>query len=371
MIISRYLAKEVLMTCLGVVTVLLLIFMSNQLVRFLGMAAAGRLAGSVVLKLLVLQMPLLLGLLLPAAFYLAILLAYGRLYVDNEMTVLFACGISREHLLTLTYRISTVVIVLVAIFMLWLNPKIMAYREHIMAQHGPATLMQTLLPGRFQSINHDNTVYYVEHMTRDHKEADKVFMASHVKKGNEQHWDIITGERAHQMRDPKTGEQYILIDNGYRYFGRPGHADYRVIHFKQFGVQLPEGNVPINDDPDSQPTTTLLALALGSTPARFGAMAELQWRISMPFSVLLLVLLAVPLSRVNPRQGKYAQLLPAIIIYIIYANLMFVARDWLEEAKTPFFLGLWWVHALLLAVGYGVWRAQSWKVRRKVEVITT
>ena len=82
--------------------------------------------------------------------------------------------------------------------------------------------------------------------------------------------------------------------------------------------------------------------------------AEFQWRLAMPISVFILSLLAIPLSEVKPRQGKYARLIPAIFIYIIYANLIFVARVLIQKGSLPAFIGIWWVHGLLLLVALGL-----------------
>lgn len=88
--------------------------------------------------------------------------------------------------------------------------------------------------------------------------------------------------------------------------------------------------------------------------------AELQWRLSVPLMVFTLTLVAVPLSRINPRSGKYAKLLPAIIIYIVYANLLFIARDFMISGKTPQWIGLWWVHLIIAGFGmFLIWRNQA------------
>ena len=332
--------------------------------RWLGMAAAGHLPGSAVLSLLGLQIPLLLGALLPAALYLSFLLAYGRLYVDHEMVVLMASGISRLKLLGMSLLMALCVAALVSVFMFWVNPKIMAYKEKLVNSVGTGILLQTILPGRFQEAPDGNAVYYVQKMHRNRQHAYNVFMASRAQKGEKSQWDIVSGAEAHQKTDKKTGDQFLVIKDGYRYFGDPGKRDYRVIHFQQYGINIPKPTVKMSGDPDAMPTSQVWGLALGDTDQRFDAMGELQWRIAMPLSALLLTLLAVPLSRVSPRQGKFAQLLPAIIIYIIYANFMFIARDWLEESKTPFLLGLWWVHGLLLCTAFSVWWYQSRDLKR-------
>ena len=87
--------------------------------------------------------------------------------------------------------------------------------------------------------------------------------------------------------------------------------------------------------------------------------AELQWRLSIPLMVFTLTLVAVPLSRVNPRSGKFAKLLPAVIIYIFYANFMFIARNATASGKIPLWIGMWWIHLLVVFFGLLlIWRNQ-------------
>ena len=92
--------------------------------------------------------------------------------------------------------------------------------------------------------------------------------------------------------------------------------------------------------------------------------AEFQWRVSTPISTLLLTLVAIPLSRARPRQGRYAKMLLALGIYAVYFNLLDVARSWVEQASSR---SIWWVPALLavaVAVMYAPVVTRKWKDRR-------
>ena len=82
--------------------------------------------------------------------------------------------------------------------------------------------------------------------------------------------------------------------------------------------------------------------------------AELEWRLSLPLLVFIVTLMAVPLSRVNPRQGRFLKLLPAILLYMAYLTLLIAARGALDKGKIPVALGLWWVHAIFLVIGLGL-----------------
>jgi lipopolysaccharide export system permease protein len=76
--------------------------------------------------------------------------------------------------------------------------------------------------------------------------------------------------------------------------------------------------------------------------------AELHWRIALPVMCIVLTFVAVPISRLNPRQGRYARFLPAIVLYFVYSNLVSAAKVWIARGTVPEWLGLWWTHILVI-----------------------
>lgn len=347
MLIFRYLAKEVFTTLVALTSILLLIFMSNQFVQYLNRAASGKIPIVVVLKLLMLELPNLMALLLPLGFYMALLLAYGRLYAESEMTVLQACGYGSRQLLQHSFIMAAVVFFLVTALMLWASPLISLERSKILRATGIQTIIQTIVPGRFRAISGGRQIFYVESMNRKHTMANHIFIARLVEKNSVPQWDILWAERAFAETEPGSFEDYLILQNGKEYQGQPGHANYQVAEFEQYKARLPHPTADTKSDIHTVSTANLWPL----NNADLKKAVELQWRLSIPLMVLTLTLVGVPLSRVNPRAGKYAKLLPAIVVYIIYANFMFVARDWLMAGKIPLWLGMWWLHAVVAFFG--------------------
>lgn len=355
MLIFRYLAKEVFVTLVSLTTILLLIFMSNQFVRYLSRAASGKLPGMIIMKLMMLELPNLMGLLLPLGFYVAILIAYGRLYAESEMTVLQACGYGPSQLLKHSFIMASVISLVVAVIMIWASPVIATERAKLLRASGVQTLIQLIVPGRFHAQSGGKQIFYVESMSRDHSSAENIFLARQVIKNDKVQWNILWAEKAFAQNDAKNGENYVVLQQGQEYEGLPGEADYQVVEFDQYKARLPRPQVVVKSDIRTATTASLLPL---NNEDRRKA-AELQWRLSVSVMVLVLTLVAVPLSRVNPRSGKYATLLPAIILYIVYANFMFISRDWLAAGKTPFWLGMWWIHLVVALIGLLlIWRNQ-------------
>lgn len=355
MLIFRYLAKEVFVTLAALTTILMLIFMSNQFVRYLNRAASGQIPVMIIMKLMMLELPNLMSLLLPLGFYVALLVAYGRLYAENEMTVLQACGYGPSQLLRHSLILATIVSLLVGVIMIWVSPVIATERTKLLKTTGVKTLIQTIAPGRFQSVSNGKLVFYVESMSRDHKKANHIFLARQNAKDNKFQWDILWAEQAFVETDPETLEEYVILKNGKQYEGMPGQANYQVAEFEQNKARLPRPPVAsVQNDIRTAKTANLLPLF--NNPDKKKA-AELQWRLSIPIMVLTLTLVAVPLSRVNPRAGKYARLLPALVLFIIYANFLFVCRDWLSAGKIPVWVGVWWLHLAVALLGiFLIWR---------------
>lgn len=350
MIISRYLTKEILNTLLAVTFVLLLIFLSNQLVRYLSYAAAGKLGANILFQLMGFEIPYLLALLLPLSLYLGIILAYGRMYAESEMRVLHACGLSVKKLIGMTSAITLVTASVVFMLTLWVNPWLSSEKEKLIARSiSTDNLLDTIMPGRFKVSSDGKRVVYVESVKRGYKQANNVFIADQGAKaadGNGAAWTIVSADKGSQWTDKATQDRFLVASDGYRYEGKAGQNDFKIIQFKKYAIRIPYSTATSKrQEQESIPTNTLFKNYKKSEHA-----AELQWRFSIPLSVLLLGLLAIPFSHVGPRQSRYSQLIPAILIYIVYINLLFVARNWVELGFLPTWIGMWWVHLIVLSL---------------------
>ncbi len=338
-IITRYLAKEVYSSTLAATAILLLIFLTNQLVRFMHSAAYGSLASGAVKLVLLLQLPILSAVILPAALFLGILLAYGRLYADSEMVVLFACGLNPKKLLTTTLTFSAAIMLLVAALSLWINPKVYRYFDHLMSG-GANHSLDMIKPKHFTEIAGNSWVFYVDEIASDKKHYSGVF-ASQVPNSGNKKLAVLTAKSAYQKVDD-VGDLYLVLVNGYRYLGNPGQKDFEVIKYGEYGLQIKEEKHSWVGDASSASLTKLWE------SSDLNSSAELQWRISLPLLALILTLIATPLSKIPSRKGRYAMLAPAILLYIIYANFLFLAKAWIKKGVIAPIIGMWWVHVLML-----------------------
>lgn len=347
MIITRYLAKEVYVTLLATVIVLLFIFLSNQFVHYMQYVAVGNITLHDLSLLLLLHFPLLLAMLLPLSLYLSILVAYGRLYADSEMTVLAACGMRPLALMRATIGFSIVITIIVGLLSLWINPYIYSYTDQI-ASGSTSSALELLVPNRFNPLGKGKWVFYVNGQSHDKKLLSDVFAAERpdgFEISAENGLNVVAAKSAYQKLDRKTGDLYLVLTDGYRYIGTPGKNNYQIIKYDQYGAKVKQNANSWRPDESTTPT-----IKLWQQRKQLINIGELQWRISMPMSVLILALLGTPLSRVKPRRGRYAQLVPAFLLYIIYTNFLFMTKAWVQKGALVPMIGMWWVHVLMLGL---------------------
>lgn len=346
MIIFRYLTREVLLTLSAVTAVLLVIIMSGRFIKYLAQAAQGALDPSVLLLIMGYRIPGFLQLILPLGLFLGILLAYGRLYLESEMSVLTATGMSQQKLMGYTLWPAAFIAVLVAVLSLYVTPRGVQQVEGLLEAQKSLTEFDTLQAGRFQSMKNGERVTYTSSLSEERIELGGVFISERrASAGSERGPSVLVAESGRQEIQPD-GSRYLILENGYRYDGHPGRADYRVIQYDQYGVLLPKPGVA--QELSEREALPSLALRESTNPRE---QAELQWRIAMPVLVMVVALLAVPLAKVNPRQGRYLKLLPAILLYMTYLGLLIAMRGWMEKGKVPMEVGLWAIHALFAGIG--------------------
>jgi len=340
-IFNRYLLKEVIYGWLAVTVILWLILVSNRLVRYLADAAAGDIPGEVIFKLLGLKMAWYIIHIVPFALALGAVLGLGRLYRDNEMTVMTACGVGPWQIYKPVLGFGLLAAVVLGWLVLYITPGVQGSSYRLEAVASQQADMTVLGAGRFNEIQNGLLTFYAEQLSADRQTMENLFIAVRDWRHPNRPPQIVRAKSAYRKRDETSGDQFLVLVNGYRYEGRPGEAAYRIMQFKEYGVRIDLPGVAVaTTKRAAAPSSELLA----SDDAQ--DIAELQWRLAMPVSVLSLLLLAVPLSRSSPRQGRYGRLILAILVFVIYYNLLGTARVWVADGSVPPWLGLWWVPVL-------------------------
>jgi len=334
-IIFRYLCREILSATTAVCVILLLVLMSGRFVKYLAKAVTGDMESSVIFAMIGYRIPGFLELTLPLAFFLAVLLSFGRLHIQNEMSVLKACGISEKRLMGYTLVLALLFAAITAWLSLSVAPSGMAKAEALQQAEKQRSELDKLMPKKFYSLSGGKGVTYAEGVTED-RELDEVFLAMTV--GSEENSDrslvLVLAEKGRQKQaegDSEDGpERYLVLDKGYRIEGIPGQNDYQITYFEEYGSRLVDSK-PLNKAPKTDAMTTQALLDSDDLELQ----ATLQWRLSIPLLVIVVTLLAVPLSRTNNRQGRFGKLLPAIVLYFTYLVSLNAMRGAIESGSVP------------------------------------
>ncbi len=350
MIIFRYLCREILSATTAVCVILLLVLMSGRFVKYLAKAVTGDMESSVIFAMIGYRIPGFLELTLPLAFFLAVLLSFGRLHIQNEMSVLKACGVSEKRLMGYTLVLALLFAAITAWLSLSVAPSGMAKAEALQQAEKQRSELDKLMPKKFYSLSGGKGVTYAEGVTED-RELDEVFLAMSV--GSEENSDrslvLVLAEKGRQKQaegDSEDGpERYLVLDKGYRIEGIPGQNDYQITYFEEYGSRLVDSK-PLNKAPKTDAMTTQALLDSDDLELQ----ATLQWRLSIPLLVIVVTLLAVPLSRTNNRQGRFGKLLPAIVLYFTYLVSLNAMRGAIESGSVPVSVTMLPVHFVYLSL---------------------
>jgi lipopolysaccharide export system permease protein len=348
--VQRYVLREVAQTWLAVTGVLVAILVSNQLSRVLGQAADNQYGRQVVFDLIALGAIMNLSVIVPVGLLLAVVLTLGRLYHDSEMTALQACGFGSARLFGPLIPFA----LLIAAGLAWLSfvqvPRADSQIQLLRRSAIKEAQFGQLDAGRFLSFSGGDAVFYAERVDQDGL-LHNVFL----RRESRGRIELALAETARYSAAALNGMHFITLFNGRRYEGVPGHSDFRIIDFREHGIPITTpADVAGPTDPDTKPTQELWGSRAPSD------LAQLQSRASSPLMALVLTLVAVPLSRLRPRQGRYARVGFAIVLYFVYSNLLSASKVWIEKGDLSPIVGVWWVHLAVLALGlYLVFREST------------
>ncbi|HLP98732.1 MAG TPA: LPS export ABC transporter permease LptF [Sideroxyarcus sp.] len=351
----RSLVREFAINGLLVFAVLLSIVVLTQLIRLLSESVSGVLAVDGVLVMLGFSALNYLPVLLSISLFLSVLLTLTRSYRDSEMVVWFSSGIGLTRWMrpVLWYAIPTVVVI--ALLSLVLTPWALSKADEFKRRLDSRDDVSRATPGLFRESKQADRVYFLEEVDSDKKHVGNIFVRS-IQNGKE---GTVMAKEGYQ-ETAANGDRFLVLLNGMRYEGVPGQADYRIIKFERYAVRIEP--VELRQEAPNLRTHSTLYLIQNPTPQN---MAELEWRIGLPLSALILTVLAIPLSYVNPRAGRSLNLITAIVIYMFYNNMISVTNSWVAQSKISAATGLWGIHLCMFAVAVALFyhrsSASSWK----------
>ena len=347
-IIIRYLVRETLKSQLAILFILLLIFFCQKLVRILGAAVDGEVPTNLVLTLLGLGVPEMAQLILPLSLFLAILMTLGRLYTESEITVMHACSLSKAVLVKAAMVLMLFTSLVAAVNVIWLGPWSSRYQDEVTQNAKANPGAAALAAGQFQTSSDGSAVLFIEDVKGN--QFGNVFLAQLRPKGNARP-SVVLADSGH-MEQHRDGSQVVTLDKGTRFEGTALLRDFRITDFTNYQALV--GYKAATLDPNDAEQSSFTGLLGNDSPA---FRAELHWRITLVFSVLVMALMVVPLSVVNPRQGRVLSMLPAMLLYLIFFLLQSSLKSSGAKGRLDPAVWMWVVNIgyLLLAVLLNLW----------------
>lgn len=346
MIFRRSLVRELTATAIGLFVVLAAILFTNLVLRLLGQAAGGAVAPDGILALLGFAALVRVNILLAVALFLTVLLTLSRWYRDSEMIVWMTSGQSTTALLKPILWFSAPFLVAILALSLFLSPWAEQRKAEFERQLETRDELAYISPGLFREFKAARLVVFIESINTFDGTIRNVFLHS-----IDDRKDSSTVAHAARLVTGQDGSRYVVLENGSRFEGAPGSADFRIVEFERLARVIQPAVARALPVSYKAIPTDALALAEGDAER-----AELFWRISVPILAFVLTLLAIPLAHVNPRLGRTFNLFSAAFIYFSYTNFINVVQSLIAQGKLGLWAGLFIPHATALLIVFLLFR---------------
>jgi len=336
----KYVNRELLAIFAVTLTMLLLVALGGRFIGYLQEAAVGKFTGSTVLMIMALRLPEFVQIVAPFSVYIAVVLTLGRLFAEQEMVVFQGAGVDTAQIVKWVSLTLTLVVVGVGCLAWYVTPLAERALTEFLAVERAQSEFEALNPNRFHTYDRGRRVTYSQGMSDDRRELQGVFMSQTLEDGRRV---TIWAKSGRQRVDPNTGSQYLVLSDGRRYEGEPGQADYRITEFEQLSQRL-------TVDERRRDKIDVEALPTFELPSDGPGTAEWHWRLALPLFCAIGGLLAVGISKVKPREGRFTKVVPGMLLMLFYYLGLLVNKHAVAEAQLPTVVGLWTVHVVFLGV---------------------
>ena len=355
-ILQKYILREWFWTLLAVSVVLVIVLLGAYLGDLLKDIAAGRAPAGLMSMQLLLHLPETLSNILPLAGFVAVMWGLGRLYRDQEMAVMRSSGFGWVQLLKpLGVLVVPLCFILLALGLV-VTPATNKISEQQLEKAFRSAAVWGLQAGKFHVLQQGNLVIYVEAFEEDGTTLRNIF----IKQRQEEREQVWVAQKGRYWMDRATGDRYLVLEDGKVTEFTPGKLDLRVLSFARNDLRLPEPEIRKQKKTKINFKSTSALLKDGGAESH----AELQWRLSPAITLVVLALLAIPLSHSEPREGRGIRIVLGILVYLLYGNILYLCRTWIWEGLLPAYIGMWWVHIFFIVITF-VWIRRQGRFRDK------
>ena len=341
-IIDKYIAKELLAVFLSVYFVLLIIVLSTEIVHLLSWVTQGIIPIAAFLAYLMNSLFEFSVILIPLSMLMGILLAFGRLYSDSEMAAIMSAGIGPMQWYRPLMLIAIPTTLVLFVLLAFVQPIISYQRALLTAEMLSQSQLDTLLVGQFNRSSKDGAVLFLESGVADNNNTNNYHVKNVFFQQFREDTSYVDLAKSTSSYYNQEGRRYMMMHSGTHYVGNAGDADFKIIKYEDYGIHIDRKQIKAHQSEKSKNITDLWQ----STDPKY--QAELQWRFTIPLATIIVAFMALPLSHTNPRSGRYSKLAVALILYLLYSNLLGVGKTWIVQEKVPVWIGTWWVHIIAI-----------------------
>lgn len=321
--------------------VLVTLVLTNLMIRVLGNAASGTANPKDALVLIGLGMINYLPILLTASVFVAILMVLTRWYKDSEMVIWQSAGISLLKILRPILNFTAPIAVAIAVLSIFASPWASEKSATLKQRFQQRDDISMLAPGQFRESSGNNRVFFIESMNPETDVITNVFVTDFGKERQ-----LVAVAKEGFIQNTAAGEKQLILATGRRYEGTPGNTDFRITEFDKYTVKLQDKVIdPIINGPRTLPAWVLIQ-DLNKTH-----LGEILWRVGLPLMAFVFAIIAIPLSYMDPRRGRYTALIMAVLLYFTYSNLLKLMQAWVSTGKLSFSIGWWLLHVAIALIG--------------------
>jgi lipopolysaccharide export system permease protein len=354
-ILDRYILRQVFLTWFAITGGLLVVLLTHQLARVLERAAASRFPQSVIFELIWLSVLQYIPIFVPIGLILGIVLALGRLYHDSEIAAALACGVGPTALFRPVTIMAGILTLVLAGLSLHIGPNALSRALALRSKAFQEGQFAPITAGRFRTFAGASAVVYAEDVR-----AGGTLVNVFVERQSKGVFRVALAREARHTTSADGKVHTITLFDGEQLEGVPGSQRFRIMRFMQTKIPIP---VPQGlDEVVNLKGVPTPALINSNEPEK---QAELHWRLGIPVMCIVLTCIAVPLSRLRPREGRYARVVYAVVIYFIYIQLLSAGKVWIARGTTPGWLGLWWIHAMMFTLAVTIAIGPRWAQRAR------
>jgi lipopolysaccharide export system permease protein len=327
-ILSKSLNMEVFRSSIGVLLIFFLLVVGSRIVGYFEQAAEGNIDPGIILSVITLRFPDFITLLIPLSFFLGLLITIGRLNSEGEIHGYFSAGLSKFNLIKFLLPQAFIYFFITLVLSLYIAPYTKNLSKDLLVIDSFEEQIDAIQSDEIVSLD-DGGFLYVQTADEGLIKGVKLFQV------DEDNSFIVISDELLTTEKDKTIE--LNLKNGTFYGGLFSESSKIISNFNNFNFEIDKNMSQSND----LSLTKLFDYSSASDQATF------QWNISIPITILILLLYGIYISSSKPREGKFSFMLPGMLIYVSYLSLLILGREFISDNPGSIF-NLWFIHGLFI-----------------------